>query len=130
MSRKRAYIPYPERLAAALAELLPAEVAIELRARQAPARAVIRLFTNDHIHLHALGGSDKWWNLHARLRGVEVLTKNARDTSIVAKVKRIDKKWGPFMAAIAAGQKPPKRTSQFRKGRKLQSRNNLRKAQR
>ena len=87
--RKRAYIPYPERLAAALACLLPQDVRAELRALEAPARTVIRLFTNDHIRLHAWGGSDKWWNLHPMMRGPELKKKDAADTSRAAKANRI-----------------------------------------
>lgn len=125
--RKRDYIPLGELLAAALANSLPPEVERDLRERKVPAVEVIRLFTPDHIHLHALDGSDDWWNLHMRQRGTpEILAKNASDTTVVAKTRRIEKKWFDFTAAMAAGKKPPKRPA--RKGRKLQSRNTLRRS--
>ena len=112
MKRKRKYIPYPDRLAAALVELLPVEMQIELRARRAPARAVIRLFTNDHIILHALGGSDKWHNLHARLRGPVVLKKNATDTTVVAKVRRVASAHRDFVRRVF-GPVKRKKTPRF-----------------
>ena len=107
--RKRKYISYPERLAAALVELLSVEQQVDLRARQAPARAIIRLFTNDHIVLHALGGKDKWWNLHARLRGPDVLKKNASDTTIVAKVKRVAAVHNDFVRRVTGPVKVRRR---------------------
>lgn len=86
---KRHYIPFPDRLAAALACLLPQGQRDQLRADRVPAEQVIALFEQDHIELHALGGSDAWWNLHPTLKQ-EHRTKSARDTSIVAKVKRLE----------------------------------------
>ena len=107
--RKRKYIPYPERLAAALVELLPVDMQVDLRARRVSARHVIRLFTPDHIVLHALGGSDRWWNLHMRLRGPEVLAKNASDTTAVAKTKRIAVFHNDFVRRALGVVKRPRR---------------------
>ncbi len=118
--RKRKYIPYPERLAAALALLLPPGIEVDLRGRRAPARAVIRMFTNDHIVLHALAGSDKWWNLHVKLRSPAVLAKNANDTSVVAKVKRVSAAHKDFVRRVLAPVKRPARKhSRWPKGRKF-----------
>lgn len=89
MSRRpRAYIPLTERLAAALACLLPQEQRDDLRARRVPAKAVAILFDVDHVVLYALGGSDAWWNLDPKIRAVH-REKSRRDTSIVAKTKRL-----------------------------------------
>lgn len=76
---------------------------------RASARAVIRRFTNDHIVLHALGGSDKWWNLHTRLRGLDVLKKNATDTTVVAKVKRVAATHKDFVRRVLGTVKHPAR---------------------
>ena len=106
--RKRSYIPYPERLAAALVCFLTQEHRDELRRNRVPAKVIISLFTNDHIVLHALGGSDKWWNLDPRIRGEELKKKDNRDTSIVAKVRRIianPDKW----RAITKSKRRPRR---------------------
>ena len=87
--RPRKYIPLPERLASALSMLLPQEQRDDLRARKVPAKAVIRLFTPDHIILHAHGGPGKWWNITMALRGPNLKAKDNSDTSIAAKVARI-----------------------------------------
>lgn len=107
---KRAYIPLPELLASALADLLPQMQRDQLRAARVPAKAVIRLFTPDHNHLHALGGPDLWWNLTMRQRGPDLKAKDSRDTAIVAKVKRL-------RGETCNGPRKP-----WPKGRKLQSR--------
>jgi hypothetical protein len=93
--RPRKYIPYPERLASALACLLPQEQRDDLRARKVPARVVLALFDQDHVILHALGGTDDWWNITPRLRA-EHREKSRRDTAVVAKVKRIARKNAPI----------------------------------
>ena len=68
MKRKRKYIKLREQLAAALSMLLPQVQRDELRSKKAPAKTVIALFSPDHSVLHALGGSDRWWNLTPMLR--------------------------------------------------------------
>jgi hypothetical protein len=91
MKRPRKYIRTDERLAAALFFLIPdAEVRATMRDARLSARAVIRMFHFDHGELHALGGKDKWWNLWPMLVAAHK-TKSRRDTSIVAKVRRIEK---------------------------------------
>ncbi len=101
MTRKRAYIPLTERLAAALACLLPDDVRNDLRRRRKRALAVITLFDMDHIVLHSQGGLDLWWNLDPKLRE-EHRTKSRRDTSIVAKSKRLAKEHEEFRLRILA----------------------------
>lgn len=90
MSRPRSYIPFSERLAAALVRLLPAETEKELRAARVPAATIIAMFHMDHIVLHAFDGADLWWNLEPKLVIVHQ-EKSRRDTSIVAKVRRLTK---------------------------------------
>lgn len=105
MPRKRNYIPPPEKLAATLACLLPQEIRDDLRGRKVPASEVLSLFHFDHIVLHALGGSDLWWNLDPKM--VEIhREKSKRDTSIVAKTKRIDKKWSDIVPETKRKQWP------------------------
>jgi hypothetical protein len=92
---KRAYIPLPERLAAALVCLLPPLRRDELRRYKASADDVIALFQFDHIRLYALERNDpdvdRWFNLDPKDIGSHK-TKSATDTGRVAKVKRIVKK--------------------------------------
>lgn len=108
MSRRaRAYIPLPERLAAALSRLLPPDVEKDMRARRVPALEVISLFHQDHIVLHALGGADLWWNIDPKLAEPHRI-KSRRDTSIVAKVKRLEPAHEEFRRKVLAkpcGQK-------------------------
>jgi hypothetical protein len=94
---KRAYIPLTERLAAALACLLPPTLRDELRKRKVPAFHIISLFNMDHIRLHALERDDPeaevdlWFNLDPQLSGPHKVKSNA-DNSRIAKVKRIQKR--------------------------------------
>lgn len=88
---ERAYIPYPERLAATLGRLLPQEQLDQLRRAQVEAQVVISLFHFDHVKLHAMGGSDRWFNLDPKEISPH-REKSRRDTSIVAKSKRILRK--------------------------------------
>ena len=119
VKRKRAYIPLPEKLAATLACLLPQEIRNNLRSQKVPASDVLALFQFDHIVLHSIGGSDTWENLDPKL--VEIhREKSKRDTSIVAKAKRIDEKWNRFMVKIGSQKKGKKPTTWAK--RKLQSR--------
>lgn len=122
-SRKRKYIPLPEKLAATLAMLLTQAERDALRAAKVPAKGVISLFTFDHGILHALAGADKWWNLTPKRRGRELKAKDGRDTSIVAKVKRVSAEHEDFRRRVLAPVKRPReKRSRFPQGRKLQSR--------
>ena len=111
---KRKYIPLRERYAAALACLLPQEDRDFFRRTHSPAASVIARFEIDHITLFAFGGRDKWWNLDPKLKPAH-REKSRRDTSIVAKAKRIDHRWKAFTAAMAQGHKPPQRISRWPK---------------
>ena len=121
--RKRKYIPLSEKLASALADRLPQQQRDALRAAKVPAQQVIRLFTPDHNILHTHGGSDRWFNLTMRLRGPELKAKDNRDTSIAAKVVRVNEAHDDFRRRVLAPVKKPKRqSSTWPQGRKLQSR--------
>jgi hypothetical protein len=89
--RKRKAIPLKEKLAAALACLLSQEERDRLRHGKAEAGEVLKLFHYDHIVLHAHDGSDRWHNLDPKLVATH-REKSARDTAIVAKVKRLIEK--------------------------------------
>ena len=119
--RKRKHIPMIEIAASALADKLSIYEREIAKERRLPAREVVRLFTPDHLDLHCLGGVDRWYNLDMRRRGPDLKSKDQLDIARAAKVKRINEKWGPFMRAIAAGRKPPKKQSRWPK-RKLRSR--------
>ena len=145
---KRAYIPYRERLAAALACLLTSEQRDALRSARGPAASVISLFEMDHIHLHSFGGTDDWWNLDPKPKVFHRI-KSRTDTSIAAKVKRIRKHHdlngrslllGIESKSVAVQRPPiengigsvrsiggPTKRKYLWPSRKLQSRNNLRK---
>lgn len=104
MKRKRKHIPLKTKLAAALACLLPPGRRDELRRYRAKADDVLSLFEWDHIVLHAppFNGSDAWWNMDPK-HVAEHRKKSRRDTSIVAKVKRLRQ-----APAVAAGRPKPK----------------------
>jgi hypothetical protein len=124
--RPRKYVAIRENWAAALSMLLPQEARDELRARKAPAKEVIALFTPDHNILHALGGADRWWNLTPMLRGPALKAKDNRDTSIVAKSDRLKAEHEDFRRRVLAPVKRPRRRdSAWPKGRKLQSRSSF-----
>jgi hypothetical protein len=109
--RPRKYIALYERLAAALALLLPAAERDELRSARAPARQVIARFAFDHNVLHALGGADAWWNLTPMLREQHV-EKSRRDTAVAAKVKRVERAHRDFMRRLLRPRRrrrPPSR---------------------
>jgi len=80
-------------------------------AKRASARAVLRLFTPDHIVLHCWGGDDRWYNLDMRLRGPELKAKDRADTSRAAKAVRLDDKWRSFTRHLS---NKPKRKKQSR----------------
>lgn len=106
--RARKYISLREKLAAALSMLLPQEQRDALRARKAPAKAVIACFDFDHVVLHALLGPDRWHNLTPLLRTIHRQEKSPRDTSIVAKTRRLSAKQEEFNRKVVArpcGQK-------------------------
>lgn len=91
MKRKRKAIKSKDKLASALAMLLPQSERDRMRRGQLRAEYILSLFEFHHIVFHAHGGSDDWWNLHpmdkdehrARSKGLR------SDTSVVAKVKRL-----------------------------------------
>ncbi|MBC6444593.1 MAG: hypothetical protein GDA50_04065 [Alphaproteobacteria bacterium GM202ARS2] len=87
---QRDYIPYPERLAAALAELLPEDVRNDLRARQVPAKDVIALFEADHNVAVKLGGPGKWWNL-TYMRPKFHKVKSRHDRRMIAQAGRYER---------------------------------------
>ena len=85
---KRAHIPYPQQLAAALRELggIPYEHAKLMSAEQ-----IISLFHRDHGILHATDPINEHWNLTWTLIKTH-REKSKLDTAIVAKSKRIVRK--------------------------------------
>jgi hypothetical protein len=87
--------------------MLPQQQRDELRDRKAEAEEVIRLFHFDHIVLHALFGSDLWWNLDPKMVAPH-RAKSKLDTAIVAKVRRIEPKWQEFLRNMARPDKGQK----------------------
>jgi hypothetical protein len=88
MKRKRGYIRAADKIASLLADRLPPEQRAALRQLKPPAAQVMSMFDWDHIVLHAFDGANDWHNLQPMLRA-EHREKSRRDTSIVAKTKRI-----------------------------------------
>lgn len=118
MSGKRKHISLKTKLAAALIILgkIPLEDAKEMSDDQ-----ILSLFQWDHAVLHAVDPIDKAWNLTPRFIS-EHREKSRKDTTVVAKVKRIEKDWNAFTARMKSGE--PKPQSKYRWGkRKLESRN-------
>ena len=101
MSRPRKYIPLPERLAAALACLLPQEERDELRRAKVSADKVIARFQIDHIGLHCFEepDRDRWFNLDPKLIATH-REKSRRDISIAAKVARLRQRYRPAEKVI------------------------------
>lgn len=122
MGRSRNYIPLPEKLAAALACLLPEAQRKELRDGKVSADDVLKLFQWHHIVYHAppFNGADLWWNMHPMPTG-EHKDRSGKDTSTIAKTKRVDKDWREFTAKMATPRhKRPKKKSKWG-SRKLRS---------
>lgn len=65
------------------------------------AQQIISLFEFDHGVLHAHGGVDEPWNLTPKLIKPH-RRKSKLDRSIIAKSKRIDKKWNEFTSTVLA----------------------------
>jgi len=106
--RRREYIPCEQRLAAALAWLLPAKDRDLARREHWRAQDVIRMFSFDHLGLHALGpqlGSDRWWNLDPKQHGPDLDRKDAIDTGIAARVKRLAAQHEDFRRRVLAIRK-------------------------
>lgn len=72
-------------------------------ARQMTARQVVSLIQWDHSVLHALSGSDEFWNLTPRFL-LEHRAKTKKDVKALAKIKRAEKRReaGPEMNVIAS----------------------------
>jgi hypothetical protein len=103
MKRKRKHISLTTKLAAALACLLPQDVRDFMRGARISPEAVISKFNFDHIVLHALPfmGSDEWWNLDPKLADIHK-EKSAKDTSRIAKVRRLSKRHEEFRKQLLA----------------------------
>jgi hypothetical protein len=127
---KRDYIPYRERLASALACLLPQAERSQWRATEMDADCIIELFTFDHIRLHALEKDDpdvdRWFNLDPRLRGKELKAKDRADTSRVAKVRRLSAEHEDFRKRVLSPVKRKRKTKSKWPKRKLRSRSTFR----
>lgn len=111
---KRNHIPLIEKLAASLCCFLPQEQRDDLRNRKVTAKQIVSLFEFHHVVFHAHEGSDRWHNLHPMQKAAH-RERSRGDTSTVAKVKRIDKQWSKFTAAMAKGRKPKKAKSKWPK---------------
>lgn len=109
--RARKAIAMREIAAAALSQLLPQDERDALRAAKVPAKSIIALFTPDHVILFSLGGPDRWFNITMTRRGAALKAKDARDTTIAAKTKRLASEHEEFRRRILAkpcGQKRKK----------------------
>lgn len=123
--RARKAIAMRELAAMFASMLLPEKQRDELRAAKVPAKKIIALFEPHHIVFFAIGGSDKWWNLHP-MPTADHRARSPADTSTVAKVRRISREHEDFRRrALAVEKKPRQRSSRWPQGRKLQSRSNF-----
>jgi hypothetical protein len=112
---KRAHISLETKLASALLALghVPYSDAKLMSARQ-----IVSLYHFDHGILHAIKPINEPWNLTPRLIA-EHRTKSRKDTSAVAKTKRLTAAKVAHDRFIATGEKPP---VPGRQKRKLKSR--------
>jgi uncharacterized protein (DUF924 family) len=92
--RKRKAIPLEQKLAAALACLLPQAQRDELRHARVPAKAVIKLFTMHHLDYWTFSEDDHWSNLDPMLRAPHE-ARFAKDAAAIAKVKRLERQFRP-----------------------------------
>lgn len=106
MTARRKHISLTTKLAAALLTIVRPDEAGNLvpvidpeDAKTMTAKEVIAVFQFDHTELHALGGSDHHSNLYPR-PCPEHRTKSRKDTSAVAKVKRLTRKQEEFRARL------------------------------
>ncbi len=128
MPARRSHITLKTKLAAALltivrddgtgrlAPVIPREDAKTMSADQ-----VLSAFEFDHVELHALGGSDHHSNLYPRPRP-EHREKSRKDTSAVAKVKRLSREQEDFRARLLAKGEPSEPAPPRRSKRRIPSR--------
>ncbi len=106
---RRKYIRTKDRLASALADLLPEDVRNELREAKVDPDVVISMFQLDHNVPVALDGTNDWWNLtHLQVAAHAVKTK--RDVKAIAKARRYEK-----LEYASSGRTAPKRKWPSRK---------------
>lgn len=114
--RKRKHISLTTKLAATLLTLHPQD---REHAKNMTEAQYISLFQFDHAELWALEGGDHFTNLTPLLIAPH-RQKSKRDTSIVAKVRRIEPKWREFTKRMASPRKAKQKSKWA--GRKIQSR--------
>lgn len=132
MKRSRAHVPLAVKLAAALLTMERYRLALAGRtgeandlyhdAKQMTAAQLISLFQFDHFPVrHADGGPAEPWNLAPVMIQAHRAKTAKVDRPGMAKERRHERKWAEFNRAVAAGRKPPRRTSRWPK-RKMQGR--------
>jgi hypothetical protein len=123
----RAHISDRTKLAALVCEFLeiPHEHQLLMHEDQ-----VLSLVHWDHYPVpKALGGSDRFSNLRALLRSTHRAITAKRDVPTIAKVKRLARVTAEGSRRLLAklnGEPSERKHSRWQQGRKLQSRNNLR----
>ncbi len=117
MARRRA-ISLKTKLASALLALghIPYDDAVLMSEDQ-----FISLYHFDHAKLHAIDPDDRFFNLTPMLIA-EHRIKSRKDTSIVAKTKRIESKWKAFTATMATPRAKRKKPKSRWPSRKIQNR--------
>jgi hypothetical protein len=108
MKRRRKYILVDERLAAALAMLLPGLMREQMERERTRAKVIVGMFDFHHVVPHSLGGRDRWYNLTPMLRS-EHRAETKQTVKTVAKVRRIVGKWRLFTKATRSKRKPKRR---------------------
>src|SRR5687767_7334694 len=116
----RAHINTTTKLASTL--LARGEIPYE-HAKLISAAQLISLYQFDHGILHAIDPNNEYWNLTPRLIAPH-REKSRRDTSIVAKVRRLTAEQETFRRRVLEKPAGAHRvlSSKWPKGRKLQSR--------
>lgn len=106
---RRGYISWKTKYAAALLAL--GDVSYE-DAKLMTADQIISLYHVDHGILHAVAVNDQFWNLTPRLIALH-RPKSRRDTTAVAKMKRLTEDQAEFVRKVLArpcGQKRERRS--------------------
>jgi hypothetical protein len=108
MRSKRPHVNLTTKLASALLTIVRddgtgnlAPVIPRDEAKQMTAESIVSRFDFDHVELYALGGSIHPSNLVPRPRA-EHREKSRKDTSVVAKVKRLSKDQEDFRSRVLA----------------------------
>lgn len=110
------YIPFPEKVACLLVELLPNDLQRKLYDEKADAQVILSMFEWDHYpKRHVDGGPNKWWNIRP-LSPEDHKEKTRKDKGELAKTDRLHgkTKTGPKKKIRSRGFMPKEEARKLR----------------